>query len=839
MKIKQDNKLFFSLLIVSLFFCFNLFVFAPFDTFFNNIYELSYGIVDIWWCFGLVFIIVFSLLLLLNFFLKDSIRAFLIKTLFGLSLALYLQGNFLNFDYGLLDGKYIEWEKFFSLGLLNTLIWVTVIAVSFLISHFKKDVMNNLFRYVSLIVLGIQVSALVVQLFTIKPNDNNSFYMSQEGKFTLSDKKNIVMFVLDTFDAKFFEEIIENNPEYKEKFKDFTFFPDTIGAYPTTKGAMPFILTGQWYDNSIPYNDYVNSAWNEADLWKLLKEHNYDIRFYSGFIGKGQNIIDNYVNVKPKVAYAKEANALLSISNFRFFPHFLKQFTLQETVAPKETKPITVDSKASNNIQVSNGDLDFYNELCNDGIDISPDANRFRLYHLLGSHMPHFLDENIELVNTGTNFIKQSMGVLNIVNEYLQKTKELDIYDNTMFLILADHGAGYAPESRPLLLVKKFGDINEFMQISDYPASFQDLHPAISSQITNGESEDTFFMSNFEKQRTRKYMYYAWDNSWAKAYLPRITEYNISGSLTSGYKSVKTGNVYMPGNARSNSYTDYEIGSEVTFGKNGTGSNYMENKLVIKNTEYLTWINEKEISIGLNLLNFENTDLEVELDIVGLFTDYVEQQYYVYAESQLIHSELFKTNTKKIKFIVPSECIKNNKLNLSFDFPCLTSLGALGLSNKDDSYAVAFYKMNIYETEKIKLDEKSFEIDFSETGNNENYLIGDWSVQEENHRWSSYSPGIKINLDASSDVSVEVWCGRLSPEIGNTSIYFNSKKITEVEFDENGTIKQFVLRKEDFVLGNQVIYFKTPNATSPMELGINMDSRVLGLGFTKLKFKRI
>lgn len=95
-----------------------------------------------------------------------------------------------------------------------------------------------------------------------------------------------------------FTSLLEEHPEYREIFGDFTYFENTMGTYTSTLNAIPFILSGEWYENEGSFQDYLDRVYREAPLWKELKSRNYQIDLYEDDIrAQDASIVDNFDNV--------------------------------------------------------------------------------------------------------------------------------------------------------------------------------------------------------------------------------------------------------------------------------------------------------------------------------------------------------------------------------------------------------------------------------------------------------------------------------------------------------------------------------------------------------------
>lgn len=202
--------------------------------------------------------------------------------LFGLALGLYIQGNFVNTDYGVLDGSAINWGRYTKTAIVNTALWGACLFVPLFISAiWPKAVKRGIF-FLSLGLVASQLLSLCILGMTsnIGRNTEQDRYLSTEGLHE-TGKENVIIFVLDHFDDRYFETILEREPSFVDPLTGFTYFDNCTGMYPKTKGAMPYLLTGAVYKNEKPYEDYVRDAFSSTKYYQILKENGYDIGLYT------------------------------------------------------------------------------------------------------------------------------------------------------------------------------------------------------------------------------------------------------------------------------------------------------------------------------------------------------------------------------------------------------------------------------------------------------------------------------------------------------------------------------------------------------------------------------
>ena len=136
-------------------------------------------------------------------------------------------------------------------------------------------------------------------------------------------------------------------------------------------------------------------------------------------------------------------------------------------------------------------DVSYFESLKNQGLRIndSSESGTFRIIHLEGAHQPYIMDENGN--RASSTLEQQCLGSLRIVSEYLAQLKRLGVYDNTTFILTADHGFwGLEPDisaaTTPILLVKPAKSTEDSYLTSEVPTGHLDI-PATIIESAGGD----------------------------------------------------------------------------------------------------------------------------------------------------------------------------------------------------------------------------------------------------------------------------------------------------------------------------------------------------------------
>ena len=115
-------------IIFILFLLVTFFVFGPLSLYLTNVKEFWFGLPDVLRAVAVCSVIALLILLVVALVLPGKVNEWFICLLFGGTLALYIQGSFVNTDYGTLDGRPIDWSQYTGTAVWNTILWIICLA---------------------------------------------------------------------------------------------------------------------------------------------------------------------------------------------------------------------------------------------------------------------------------------------------------------------------------------------------------------------------------------------------------------------------------------------------------------------------------------------------------------------------------------------------------------------------------------------------------------------------------------------------------------------------------------------------------------------------------------
>jgi len=437
-------------------------------------------------------------------------RVFGVLLAAGLSVLVagYIQGNYLNRGIGALTGDAVIWSDLGPQFAASLICWAgsfIIIALLWVKAPKTKLFMLVFIPLLLILLQSVSFASVINDTSYSRGQGAGNFWKNANETLTIdrinevSVAKNAVIIALDRLDQEFVEAI---EPEFFDPLDGFTRFDDFIHWYAGTFPSVPAFLTGIGFQYDMPRDEYFSYAWENAAFMHALKERGIDVRLYMdrGFsfnyvrqlAGIPSNTFEGELGINKRIALVK----LLKLSGYRYAPMPLKPafwFSPNEFIDTLEltdkTFPYITD------------DFRYYDSLVTERLHVSDEWGSLMYIHLQGSHLPFVMDENIQKVPE-SDVISQTKGAFRIVFEYLNQLKELGLYEDTLIIIMGDHGNYLGDEiTRPAhtaLFVKPAGSAGSSQTLSHAPVSPDQLHATIMYSLfgDTGGFGDTFFDIN-------------------------------------------------------------------------------------------------------------------------------------------------------------------------------------------------------------------------------------------------------------------------------------------------------------------------------------------------------
>lgn len=526
---------------------FLLTVYGPLELYFTNTREFAFDFSALFPVLLKLFLLVTAAgLLAFSFCYALHIRLYnviLVIAAVGF-VCTYIQGMFLSGHLPPLDGRAINWNEYLAQDAASVLLWLAVgTAAATLVRKLRMENMYRLITYCALFLSAILLVTLVT--VGIQTNGFASKYqavMTKESEFEMSTDQNFVIFVVDAVDSATFRHLMESDtPEFADTLEDFTYYPNTVGAYPFTQESIPFILTGAWYENQENFSDFTTQAMDDSPLLTALSEAGYRLGMYEEALTYDSDNVYRFENAEPLsyriTSFNRLAREELKLVWFKYAPFPLKRLGHVNM----EAFSWLVELESGGSIFHANNS-DFYGDLLDASIQTGPDKC-FRFIHIEGAHVPFRYDKNVRPIDEAQGSYPQNIEAsMTIVKTYLERLKEAGAYDNTIIILMADHGYGYNRDipilgrGNPLLAVKGM-DEHHAMSLSEAPISYEDLQTAYQ-RLLSGVPGNQVFDAKEGEERPRRFLAYHYEKE------AHMEEYMQQGDADNIDTMLSTGNVY-------------------------------------------------------------------------------------------------------------------------------------------------------------------------------------------------------------------------------------------------------------------------------------------------------
>lgn len=662
-------------ILICLLFPFTYFVSGPLQLYMLNVNEFWFHITALFPVMLVPFLLAFGLMLLIVRLVRPKYRDYVLTFFFALGLCFYLQGNVLPADYGQLDGHEIKWQDYDRRAVINTGVWILALAVPFVMRFLvTKGKTMKAFAGLSGALLLMQTVAIVTVLVSTplkKPTEG--IVLTQKNMFALSEEKNVLVFVPDTFDVEYIDTIFEEDASFFEPLEGFTYFRNCVGSYSETAGALPFLILGEYNYNDKPFKEFGDETWTDHPFYEELLNQDYNVGIYTAsrylLSDKGKEYVSNATDAVSEISSNVDFFVLLNrLVSFRYMPHLAKSyfsiasndFDALRVLAGKDSVPI-----------YSLYDPQFYQNLIQNKISIQKENGAYRLYHLGGAHTYYIMDENSLKAEVGTvGVYDQIKGCFNIIYTYIEYLKELGIYEDATIIISADHGRQTGSPRVPGMLVKKAGDVDGFT-VSNAPVSHSDIQATIMQDVTEDYRKFGSSMYDIKDTDTRDRYYYFfnanrnWRNSlyyydFEEYVVPRGMDANEVGAF------VSTGREFTPGRIIAHEAKEFTIGSTraITEADDSISQYALYGLSWIKHRYGIFLGNSAKLVIPLN--EKPKQDLIVNFEVVETIDE--NQTVIISVGDNVVWDGVVKQDSS-LTFTLPASLVPEKTLELDIEFP--------------------------------------------------------------------------------------------------------------------------------------------------------------------------
>lgn len=451
-------------------------------------------------------------LLLFYIILPGKFKPFFLLFVLILAIIGFIHNTLLPIDMGTLQqSRFVDQDNLAQPLYIYILEAFSILGIVFLLQWLHK---KNYSKQISLALIILNLALISESLFA---SVGTGSFLKKPNILTESDRsisfsrnnENVIFLLTDMFHGWYIDQILKENPELKDVFKGFVWYPNTLSISYITAGSLPPLIGG--YNNTIDkLNQDENRTFEDKmtdvsiDFYNKIKSNNFRFTSTNIIYSKiDKNKFDSYLpewdkswdkwNSELKIGLSREIGYTLLWENAAFYtsPLFLKPKIykkgnwLHGDVTSNEN---TNEAKPYNFLRL----LPYISHT-------RDEKPNFIFIYAKASHHPwDIIDEEGRLHNFDTPY-KNNEWVLKTLAKWINWMKANDVYDNTKIIIVSDHG----PHWRNNYARNMAGN----MPITDNPSlkipeiRYMGMFPLLMTKDFNQKEDfkvDNKFMSNVD-----------------------------------------------------------------------------------------------------------------------------------------------------------------------------------------------------------------------------------------------------------------------------------------------------------------------------------------------------
>lgn len=395
----------------------------------------------------------FIIVIVLYLVSPNKIQKLLTILMLGLAILFFVNTFIVPVNVGTLQDSMFSEEGKLAFNLwFYILEFALLVAIAMFVSYLIKQA--NYSRYVN-ITLSVFIAITIGQSMYTSGTKGELFVEKKDGKRTTDidkvipfsqTKENILFFIPDGLQGWYMKDLLEDHPEYKEIFKGFKWYPNTVSTSNFTYASMPAMMNGNDFNiaslNAIDEESILEKYQLATEtFYNTVKENGYF--FSSGKMGYSSVDWDRFDNFIPWWDPSWDKVLKLGSNIEIWYTRFWENSLFYGV--PLCLKPLIYNERDwlvhfDESYQKNNETIPHYfiQILPNISVNTSTDKN-FIFYHSDVTHAPWHVVENGQITKNVSPYRNQEK-FFEDFSKWITWLKENNVYNNTKIVIASDHG---------------------------------------------------------------------------------------------------------------------------------------------------------------------------------------------------------------------------------------------------------------------------------------------------------------------------------------------------------------------------------------------------------------
>ncbi len=460
----------------------------------------------------------------------------------AIGLAVWVHGNFFVGTMNLLNGQGppVDFDAGHPVMRLIAAATITTL-VGFVVA--KAPRVASLVMTILLVGLYVSTAAAIMR----EPRRTTlSDQADAPGVLRVSTRENVLVVLLDGLEWSVARDAFQYSPDIAHAFDGFHAYPDTAGVAPSTFLSLPAIHSGTVYAPPAPVSQYFVEAIGRQSFMNRFADAGFDTVLLNPTEGicpsRVRACLDGALLLRSSAAHLKqEGLQLLDLALFRASPAWLQRRIFNDgqwLTAGRMDVPTEIARVLEGNHLLDH----IAREL---RVDDGPPTVKF--VHSLSTHAPYVLNQDCRTYarNSLSLLVPQARCGLLAVAGLLDRLKEVGVYDNTVIVVMADHGfdpgrAGddlariwrsLASAANPAFLMKPRGSRGPLTQVSD-AIYLPDLGALLCAESPRCRARAPMPLPAVSPRRSRVFNDYEWRHEfWRLRTVGGVVRYEIRGPV--------------------------------------------------------------------------------------------------------------------------------------------------------------------------------------------------------------------------------------------------------------------------------------------------------------------